>query len=357
MSLPACHNDFVSDTCTVPTESMIKSVALASVGDDVYDTDTDTNDLEAKVSAMTGHEAGLYCVSGTLSNQIALRSHLKQPPHSVLCDCRSHIITSEAGGLATLSQAMYSAVIPSNGIHLTLQDIIDNYIPDDDNIHCAPTKVVSLENTLHGLIFPIDEIAKISKWCHENNIILHLDGARIWNASAATGISLKEYGQYFDSISLCLSKSLGAPIGSILVGKKDFLKKANHFKKQNGGGIRQCGMLTRMATIAIDENFSKLPLVDRMTKEFSDYLESELGYVLFCPTQTNFVFLDLTKSKVDPAKIHEIGLKNKINVYGGRIAFHYQISEESLVNLRKTFKEAMDYSKEHPYNGKFSIYG
>ena len=239
------HNEFRSDTFTVPTKSMNDAViqglttSTLQVGDSVYKEDPMTLQLEAKVAEMAGKEAALFCVSGTMSNQVGLRVNLVQPPYSILCDYRAHVFLHEAGGLATLSQAMVHPVVPANGNYLTLEDIVENFTPSDGDIHGAPTKVISLENTLHGMILPIEEIARILKFAKEHDIRLHLDGARLFNASVETGVSIAEYCQYFDSVSLCLSKSLGAPIGSILVGDRQFIEKANHFKKQCGGGIRQ----------------------------------------------------------------------------------------------------------------------
>ncbi|GME72777.1 unnamed protein product [[Candida] boidinii] len=307
------HNEFRSDTFTVPTQSMIASVAFATFGDSVYKEDQDTLDLESKVARLTGKESALFCSSGTMSNQIGLRAHLFQPPHRILCDYRGHVYAHEAGGLATLCQAMVTPVIPSNGLYLTLEDIIDNYIPDDGDIHMAPTKVVSLENTIHGIITPLEEIERISYWCKENNVKLHLDGARLWNASAETGISMFEYCKFFDSVSLCLSKSLGAPFGSILVGEKKFIEKANHFKKQNGGGIRQAGMMAKMASIAIDENFSKIKLAHSFAKDVARFCESN-GIALECPAHTNFVFLDPKKVKINPSVFKQIAEKNNVKI-------------------------------------------
>ena len=294
--LSPAHNEFRSDTFTTPTLSMVASLTKATLGDSVYNEDNSTIQLEKKVADMTGKEAGLFCVSGTLSNQICLRVNLKQPPYSILCDYRAHVYVHEAGGMATLCQAMAQPIKPKNGIYLTLEDdILPNFIPDDGEIHGAPTKLISLENTLHGMLFPIEEIAKISKFCKNNDVKLHLDGARLWNASIATGISLKEYCSYFDSVSLCLSKSLGAPIGTVLVADKNFVKKANHFKKQSGGGIRQSGLLATMAMTAIDENFGKIQRSHDMAKELGKLCE-EYGIVLEHPVDTYFVFIDFAKN-------------------------------------------------------------
>ncbi|KAG7662067.1 GLY1 [[Candida] subhashii] len=345
------HNEFRSDTFTTPTLSMIQSLAKATLGDSVYNEDKTTIELEEKVAKMTGKPAGLFCVSGTLSNQIAMRVNLMQPPYSILCDYRSHVYIDEAAGMATLCQAMPQPIIPKNGIYLTLEDdILPNFIPDDGEIHVAPTKLICLENTNHGMIFPIEEIKKISEFCKKNDVRLHLDGARLWNAHVATGIPLAEYCQYFDSVSLCLSKTLGAPIGTVLVADKKFIQKANHFKKQNGGGIRQSGILTSMAITAIDENLPKLKQTHERAKELGKFCEDN-GIILEHPVETNMVFVDLNANKIDPEKFVEIAKKHDVNIYYGRIVFHYQISEESFQKSKKVVLEAIQYAREHPFEG------
>lgn len=349
--LSPAHNEFRSDTFTTPTLSMVASLGKATLGDAVYNEDESTTQLEELVADMAGKEAGLYCVSGTLSNQLGLRVNLKQPPYSILCDYRSHVYVHEAGGMATLSQAMSQPIKPKNGIHLTLEDdILPNFIPDDGEIHSAPTKLITLENTLHGMIFPIDEIAKISEFCKQNDVRLHLDGARLWNASVATGISLKKYCSYFDSVSLCLSKTIGAPVGSILVADKKFINKANHFRKQNGGGIRQSGLLATMAMTAINENFGKLQKTHDMAKELGKLCE-ENGIALEHPVHTNFVFIDFPKNKMNVDVLLKLLKENNIKVYSSRIAFHYQISEESFEKCKKVILECYKDSLQNPYTG------
>ncbi|KAK6205074.1 threonine aldolase [Scheffersomyces amazonensis] len=349
------HNEFRSDTFTTPTLSMVQSLTQATLGDAVYNEDDSTIALEKKVAAIAGKEAGLYCVSGTLSNQIALRTNLFQPPFSVLCDYRGHVYVHEAGGLSTLSQAMVQPIKPTNGRYLTLEDdILPYFIPDDGEIHGAPTKLISLENTLHGMIFPLEEIKKISKFCKANDVRLHLDGARLWNASVATGISIKEYASYFDSVSLCLSKTLGAPIGSVLVGDRKFILKANHFKKQNGGGIRQSGLLATMAITAIDENLPKLKKTHEWASELGKLCDDN-GIILEHPVETNFVFIDLKANKIDPSKLVEISNKYGVKAYSGRISFHYQVSEESFEAVKKVVLEAFEYAKEHPHNSSDAV--
>lgn len=349
-SFPATHNEFRSDTFTVPTQAMIQEgFSEATFGDSVYQEDDITLQLESKMCELTGKPAALFCVSGTLSNQIGLRANLYQPPYSILCDYRAHVFLHEAGGLAALSQAMIHPVIPSNGDYLTFEDVVNNITWDDGDIHAAPTKVISLENTLHGIVMPIEEIAKISKFCKENDIKLHLDGARLWNASVATGVSIKEYCSYFDSVSLCLSKSLGAPMGSILVGEPAFIRKANHFKKQNGGGIRQAGIMTSMAIHAIEHNFAKLKKSHEFAKQIGDFCKYN-GIKLEAPVDTNFVFIDLKANRMDDRLLIKLA-KEKYNVklMGGRIACHFQLSQASVDNVKLCILECFEYNQKHPY--------
>ncbi|KAL7663370.1 Aromatic amino acid beta-eliminating lyase/threonine aldolase domain-containing protein [[Candida] zeylanoides] len=345
------QNEFRSDTFTTPTVSMANAMLKASLGDSVYNEDETTVELERHVAKLAGKPRGLFCVSGTLSNQIALRCHLFQPPHSVLCDYRGHVYVHEAGGLPTLSQAMVQAIIPKNGIHLTLDDdIIPNFIPDDGEIHGCPTKVISLENTLHGMLFPLDEIVKISQFCKAHKVRLHLDGARLWNASEETGISVKEYASLFDSVSLCLSKTLGAPMGSVLVGETKFIQKANHFKKQNGGGIRQAGIVTSMARVALDENLPLLKQTHAWAKEMGQFCEHH-GIRLEHPVHTNFVFVDLVANKMDPSLLEKLGREAGLKLGGGRLAYHFQLSSQSRDKVKQVVLACYEAAKTNPYKG------
>lgn len=171
---------------------MLRAIQATTLMDDVFCEDTTTTSLEAYIATRTHHEAGLFVLSGTMGNQIAIRTHLTQIPHSVLCDHRSHIIAYEAGGAASLSQAMVSGVVPSNGVYLTLEDIEKSVVLSDD-VHGCPTKLISLENTLGGTIMPLEEVKKISAFAKEHDIKIHLDGARIWNAVVGGGGSLSDY--------------------------------------------------------------------------------------------------------------------------------------------------------------------
>ncbi|KAG7195885.1 Threonine aldolase [Scheffersomyces spartinae] len=330
------HNDFRSDTLTTPTLETVQAISNSTLGDAVYEEDDKTHELEQYVAILLNKPKGLFCVSGTMSNQIAVRTHLKQPPHSVLCDYRGHIFVNEAGGLATLSQAMVQPIHPKNGKYMTLVDDIEpNFIPDDGEIHGAPTKVIALENTLHGMVYPIEEIKRISVFCKENDVKLHLDGARLWDALVHDELPLLEYGQYFDSISICLSKGIGAPIGSILVGDEKYITKANHFRKQQGGGVRQSGILAAMALAAIKGNFPKFAQVHQYTKEVADVCDL-LDIPLEHPPQTNFIFIDPSKNI---AKLVEILTAAGLKVNSGRLAFHHQITRESVDKIIQVLKE------------------
>lgn len=353
------HNDFRSDTFTVPTRRMnevvMEKLSLNSLalGDSVYKEDPYTLELEAKFASLTGKEAALFCVSGTLSNQIGLRAALQQPPYSILCDYRAHIYLHEAGGTATLSQAMVHPVTPENGNYLTLEDIIEEFTPDDGDIHAAPTKVISLENTLHGILYPVEEIRRISEFARSQGIWMHLDGARLINAAVASGVSLEEYCSLFDSVSICLSKSLGAPIGSILVGDAKYIEKANHFKKQAGGGIRQAGMMTLMALTALEDNWDKISVAHAYAKDVGDFCKKH-DIALESPVDTNFVFIDLKKNKMNDALLVKCAENHGVKLMGGRIAFHFQQSEESVENLKAALYECKQDALKNPFEGKRS---
>lgn len=350
------HNEFRSDTFTVPTASMNAAVIKAltdgslRLGDSVYKEDHMTLELESKMCDLTGKPAALFCASGTMSNQIGLRANLVQPPYSILCDYRAHVFLHEAGGLASLSQAMVHPVVPANGLYLTLEDIAENFTPSDGDIHAAPTKVISLENTLHGMIMPIEEIRRISKFAKDHGLRLHLDGARLFNASVETGVALEEYCSHFDSVSLCLSKSLGAPMGSVLVGEQKFIDKANHFKKQVGGGIRQSGIMALMAIIALDENFSKIRTAHQYARDVGRFC-AENDIALELPVESNFVFVDVKKNKMDDSLLAELGEKHNVKLMGGRLAFHFQLSRESVDNLKHVLLECKKEALRNPFVG------
>jgi threonine aldolase len=320
----------LGDTMTKPTPSMLEAICQTTLLDDVFNEDPTTNDLQSYVAQRTKHEDALLVLSGTMGNQVAIRTHLTQPPHAVLCDHRSHIICYEAGGVSAWTGATMQPVVPKNGIHLTLEDI-QKYAVLDDNIHHCPTKLISLENTLDGMIMPLSEARRIVEWAHQNDIKVHLDGARLWEAVVSGAGSLEEYTSLFDSVSLCFSKGLGAPIGSIIVGSQPFIKKARWFRKSIGGGARQTGVFAAAARIAIDETFGKdshgqsgkLPATHAKAKRVAELWTSR-GGKLQNPVHTNMVWLDLEGSGVGPNDLTVIGEQKGLRLLGGRVVVHYR---------------------------------
>ncbi|CAE6519433.1 unnamed protein product [Rhizoctonia solani] len=319
--------DFRSDTVTSPTESMLQAMISSAVGDDVYSEDETTANLEKHVADLLGHEAGLFVPSGTAGNQIAIRVHLTQPPHS--------------GGIATLSQAMVQPVFPSKGPNLTLEDVKREVILWDD-IHCAPTRVIALENTYGGTILPLKEVQRISEFARSKDIRIHCDGARLWNAVVAGAGSLREYGAAFDSISLCFSKGIGAPVGSVLVGSKTFIDRARWIRKSIGGGMRQTGVIAGAARAALDEVFPKLAGTHEIARDVEKHLHS-LGLKTVLPVETNMIFIDLESAGLENDWLVEeaksVGLKLG---YDGRIVVHHQISAEAVQKLKEILSRVME---------------
>ncbi|CAE6427124.1 unnamed protein product [Rhizoctonia solani] len=333
--------DFRSDTVTSPTASMLQAMISSAVGDDVYNEDVTTANLENHVADLLGHEAGLFVPSGTAGNQIAIRIHLTQPPHSVLCHARSHINQYEAGGIATLSQAMVQPVWPSKGPNLTLEDVKRGVVLWDD-IHCAPTRVIALENTYGGTIMPLKEVQRISEFSRLNNIRIHCDGARLWNAVAAGAGSFREYGAAFDSISLCFSKGIGAPVGSILVGSKTFIDRARWIRKSIGGGMRQTGVIAGAARAALDEVFPKLAATHEVAQDIEKHLHS-LGLKTVLPVETNMIFIDLEAAGLDNDWLVEEAKSAGLKLgYDGRIVIHHQISTEAVKKLKEILSRVME---------------
>ncbi|KAH8100542.1 pyridoxal phosphate-dependent transferase [Cristinia sonorae] len=335
---------FISDTITVPTKEMYAYASMASLGDDVYH-EPSMIALEAHMAKLTGKEAALFVPSGTMSNQLALRTHLKQPPYAVLCDHRSHIHQYEAGGTAFHSGATTITVIPSNGHHLTLADV-QSHIVLGDNIHTAPVEVVSLENTLNGTIIPQEEVIAISDYVHSQGLKMHLDGARLWHVASETGTPISELCAPFDTVSLCFSKGLGAPIGSCLVGPKDFIKRARWFRKLFGGGMRQTGFLAASAAYALTYNFPRLAAVHQLTKRLENGLKN-IGINITSPAETCMVFFDPAPIGVTYSEIIERcdALPNPIQLGGSRLVVHIQTSEEMVDDFLDLLRTLADEKK------------
>lgn len=251
--------DLRSDTVTKPSEEMRKAMYEAEVGDDVYKEDPTANELEKYSAELLGKEAALFVPSGVMGNQICLNV-LTQPNDEVICEKDAHIFQYESGSPAALSGLQLSLVEgDKKGIFTSSQ--IEPLIRPTSAYYMARTKVIEIENTHNragGTINPIENIIEISQLARKNNLLLHLDGARIWNASVETGISVSEYAKHFDTVSCCLSKGLGAPIGSIIASNKELIEKAFRVRKAWGGGMRQIGILAAAGLFALKNNINRL---------------------------------------------------------------------------------------------------
>lgn len=294
--------DFRSDTVTKPTQGMLEAMFKAKVGDDVFGEDASINELEAIAADMFGMEAAIFCPSGTMTNQIAIKCHT-QPGDEVICDESSHIYQYEGGGIAFNSGASVKLLAGDRG-RITAAQVSAAIQPDDP--HRAHTSLVSLENTSNrggGSCYDFDEIKKIGSLCKEKGLAFHLDGARLWNAMIAKKESAKQYGEVFDSISICLSKSLGCPVGSLLLGKKDFIKKARRVRKVFGGGMRQAGFLAAAGIYALQNNIDRLAEDHQHAAQIADVITGKQFVKFILPVETNIIIFELDESITAPALV------------------------------------------------------
>ncbi|CAN5586951.1 low-specificity L-threonine aldolase [soil metagenome] len=291
MSFPMI--DLRSDTVTKPTPGMLQAMLAAAVGDDVYGEDPTINALEAKVAAYLGMDAALFVPSGTMSNQLAVRCHC-QPGDELLIESTSHIYLWEAGGPAVHSGVTCRTIDTPNG--LLSVEMLDGKIRPDDP-HSVRTRLVSLENTHNrggGTVYPLATIAVISKWARDNHLLMHLDGARLWNAVVASGDSAKTIASHFDSVSVCFSKGLGAPVGSALAGSKEFIAKARRARKLFGGAMRQAGFLAAACIYAMDNHIERLREDHANAKLLAEAVRQVPGLTLNPATvETNLVWVDV----------------------------------------------------------------
>ncbi len=248
--------DLRSDTVTRPTPGMLAAMMAAKVGDDVFGEDPTVNELEQRTAALFGKEAGLFVPSGTMANQIAVRVHCR-PQDEILLETTSHICLWEAGGPAALSGVTCRMIDGRNGL-LSAADFEGKIRPDD--MHSVRTRLVCLENTHNrggGTIYPVGSISAISDWARENRLSMHLDGARIWNALAATGVAASDWGRHFDTVAVCFSKGLGAPVGSALLGPRELIGHARRIRKLFGGAMRQAGYLAAACLYALEHHVER----------------------------------------------------------------------------------------------------
>ncbi|WP_207494156.1 threonine aldolase family protein [Aridibaculum aurantiacum] len=284
--------DYRSDTFTKPTPAMLEAMFRAEVGDDVFEEDPTINKLEILSADMFGKEAGLFCPSGTMTNQIAIKCHT-QPGDEVICEELSHVYIYEGGGIAFNAAASVRPVKGDRG-RITAEQVREAINPED--IHKPYSALVSLENTANrggGSCYDFAELEKIKEVCKEQGLALHLDGARLFNALVAKNEKPQAYGQVFDTISLCLSKGLGTPVGSVLLGDKNFIKKARRVRKVLGGGMRQAGYLAAAGIYALENHIDRLAEDHQHAQMLADALASKDFVRVINPVETNILIFEV----------------------------------------------------------------
>jgi threonine aldolase len=302
--------DFRSDTVTRPTEAMLQAMMQAKVGDDVFGEDPSINELEAMTAKLFGMEAALFCPSGTMSNQIAINCHTR-PGDEVICEKQSHVYIYEGGGIARNSGSQVRSIEGDRG-RITAEQVTRAINPDD--VHKARTSLVCLENTCNrggGSCYDPEEIEKIRQVCKERGLAFHLDGARLFNALVARGEEASWYGAQFDSISVCLNKGLGCPIGSMLAGSASLIRQARRVRKVFGGGMRQAGFMAAAGIYALQHNVDRLAEDHLHARRIAEALAKKDFTRNTLPVETNIVIVEMQpdRSPADTAqKLKEQGI-------------------------------------------------
>lgn len=323
--------DLRSDTVTRPTSAMLDAMISADVGDDVFGEDSTINKLEALAAKMFGMEAALYCPTGTMSNQIAIKVHTR-PGDEVICDRTAHVYQYEGGGIASNSGSQVKLIDGESG-KIAAEAVLASINPDD--VHKAHSSLVCLENTSNrggGSCYDLQDIKNIRKVCDDHSLFLHLDGARLFNALVARNESPQAYGSLFHSISVCLNKGLGCPIGSILIGEFPFIKKARRVRKVLGGGMRQAGFMAAAGIYALQNNIERL----RQDHQHAHMIAAALAEKEFTcdilPVETNIIIGSI-KPPYSPQEIVERLRKENILLFAIsptqiRMVLHLDITPE-----------------------------
>src|ERR1700744_4178238 len=323
--------DLRSDTVTKPTPGMLEAMFAAKVGDDVFGEDETINALESKTASIFGMEAGIFCPSGTMSNQIAIKC-FTHPLDELIADQTAHIYRYEGGGIAFNSGVSTRLLNGYRGI--ITAEMIEPEI-NAENIHYPHTSLVALENTVNkggGNCYTLEQIKSIAKLCREKGLKLHLDGARIFNALAHTGDKALDYGKYFNGISVCLSKGLGAPVGSVLLADKDTIKYARRIRKVFGGGMRQAGFLAAAGIYALDHHVERLKIDHAHAQILADELKKGSWVTNVIPADTNLVLFD-TLAPADEVlkKLLDKGIKaNSTDTHRIRFVTHLDVHPDQV---------------------------
>jgi threonine aldolase len=334
--------DYRSDTVTRPTQGMLEAMIRAKIGDDVLGDDPSVNELEALSAELFGMEAALFCPSGTMTNQIAIKCHT-QPGDEVICDFTSHIYQYEGGGIAFNAGASVQLINGNRG-RVTAEQVKMSINTDD--VHKAHTSLVSLENTCNrggGSCYEIEDIQKIRTVCDEHGLKLHLDGARIYNALVAKKQSAQEFGQLFHTISVCLSKGLGCPVGSVLIGPADFIKKARRVRKVLGGGMRQAGFIAAAGIYALRNHVDRLQEDHDHAQQLGKALKGLPFVARVLPVETNIVIFDVTDGYTPTglvAQLKEKGvLAYAISANQVRLVTHLDVTANMVQETIHIFKQ------------------
>lgn len=334
--------DLRSDTVTKPSNAMKEFMLQSPVGDDVFEEDPTVIELEEYAAQLFGMEAGLFCSSGTMTNQIAIKAHTF-PGAEVICHEYSHVYNYEGGGIASNSHASVKLLKGNRG--RILASDLDNALNPDDDVHRALTALVCVEDTSNkggGAVCDLDELSKIKAWCEQKNLPLHCDGARLFNAFVARGDSPANYGPMFNSISICLSKGLGAPVGSVLLGTKEFITKSRRIRKSFGGGMRQAGIIAGGGLFALKNNIDRLQEDHDKAKVLGDVLQSLSFVEEVLPVETNILVFKLTDNWTTKDFLNLLESKGVLAVPFGagliRFVTHLDFTDEQLEELIKVLK-------------------
>lgn len=331
--------DLRSDTITLPTKDMREAMFGARVGDDVMGEDPSVNELEEKAAQLFGKEAALFVASGTMGNQLAIKVHTV-PGSEVVCDRFSHIYLYEGGGIMTNALAGVKLLEGNQGL-LDHQQISEA-IADDSDIHTSPTRLVSLENTMNkggGVYYEKEELERIKQVCKERDVALHLDGARLFNALVETGEKPAEYGQIFDTLSICLSKGLGCPVGSLLLGSEKNIRLARRYRKALGGGWRQAGFLAAAGIYALDHQVDRLKEDHQRARAIRDCIMALPEIENIYPVPTNIVIARLDKDVNVNEYLSKLSKKGILAIDFGkgliRFVTHLNFTDDHLEEFRK----------------------
>jgi threonine aldolase len=335
--------NLLSDTVTKPTKGMLDAMLSAEVGDDVFKADPTVNRLQEKIAALFGKEDALFFPSGTMANQTAIKLHT-QPGDQLICDKWAHVYNYEGGGAAFNSGISCKLLDGNRGMFMAEQ-VLEN-ISNREDIHAAITRLVAVENTTNkggGACWDIEEIRKISKVCRENDLAIHLDGARLFNALVAKNETPKQYGELFDTISICLSKGLGCPVGSLLLGTKEHIKKALRYRKVLGGGMRQIGYLAAAGIYALDNHVERLAEDHAKAKRIAKVLETSPYIKEVEPVETNIIIFYVADGINEQDFVQKLKENNILITGMGqgklRIVTHLDVTDEMVDRLIEVLKK------------------